>query len=281
MSRRRRDDGFLLPPLRRVGRVRRRAARALGDHRDGPPGGGRLAGGRRGRAAGAAHPPRPDLPARGRGRDPGVGARRRAGRPGAATRGRRPTSGGGGLRAGAAARRRRRDRRPRRRRPDRLPVARVLGELLAGVVLGPTAFGNIPYFSSTIVPEASLPLLKLTSNIGLVFFILLVGLETDTDLIRKHAKRVALIALPGMAIPFAISVGLAKFLYDKSTDQSTNFSTFMLFVATVMAVTSLSILSRIISELKLLNTVGRLAASVLILSLLRRSSVPSPLPQGL
>lgn len=158
---------------------------------------------------------------------------------------------------------------------------RVLGELLAGVVLGPTAFGNIPYFSSTIVPEASLPLLKLTSNIGLVFFILLVGLETDTDLIRKHAKRVALIALPGMAIPFAISVGLAKFLYDKSTDQSTNFSTFMLFVATVMAVTSLSILSRIISELKLLNTVGRLAASVLILSILRRSSVPSPLPQGL
>ncbi|MCO5565744.1 hypothetical protein L7F22_019418 [Adiantum nelumboides] len=131
---------------------------------------------------------------------------------------------------------------------------RVVGELLAGVVLGPTAFGNIPNFTKTIVPSVSLPLLSLTSNIGLILFILLVGLETDTDTIIKNAKKVALIAIPGMAIPFAISVGLANFVYKRSTDQSQDFSTFMLFVATVMAVTSLSVLSRIVSELQLVNT---------------------------
>lgn len=93
------------------------------------------------------------------------------------------------------------------------------------------------------------------SNIGLVFFILLVGLETDTELIKRYARQVALIALPGMAVPFAISVGLAKFVFEQSTDQSQSFTTFFLFVSTVMAVTSLSVLSRVISELKLLNTV--------------------------
>lgn len=137
---------------------------------------------------------------------------------------------------------------------QRIGQPRVVGELLAGVVLGPTAFGNIPNFTKTIVPSVSLPLLSLTSNIGLILFILLVGLETDTDTIIKNAKKVALIAIPGMAIPFAISVGLANFVYKRSTDQSQDFSTFMLFVATVMAVTSLSVLSRIVSELQLVNT---------------------------
>jgi len=66
---------------------------------------------------------------------------------------------------------------------------RVVGELLAGVVLGPTAFGNIPNFTKTIVPSVSLPLLSLTSNIGLILFILLVGLETDTDTIIKMRKK--------------------------------------------------------------------------------------------
>ncbi|PWN88487.1 hypothetical protein FA10DRAFT_254704 [Acaromyces ingoldii] len=138
---------------------------------------------------------------------------------------------------------------------QRLGQPKVAGELLAGVCLGPTVFGNIPGFTEKIVPSQSLPLLTLTSNIGLVFFILLVGLETDTDLIKKYARQVALIALPGMAVPFAVSVGLAMFVYEHSTAKTVEFTTFMLFVATVMAVTSLSVLSRVLSELRLLNTV--------------------------
>lgn len=61
-------------------------------------------------------------------------------------------------------------------------------------------------------------------------------------------------ALPGMAVPFGIAAGLAKLLYDVETDGSVQFSTFYLFVGTTMAVTSLSVLSRVLAELRLLST---------------------------
>jgi Kef-type K+ transport system membrane component KefB len=57
-----------------------------------------------------------------------------------------------------------------------------------------------------------------------------------------------------MAVPFGISAGLAKLLYDIETDGSVQFSTFFLFVGTTMAVTSLSVLSRVLAELRLLST---------------------------
>ncbi|CEH19609.1 Predicted K /H-antiporter [Ceraceosorus bombacis] len=131
---------------------------------------------------------------------------------------------------------------------------KVVGELLAGVCLGPTVLGNIPRFTDTIMSSASSGMLTLTSNIGLIIFMLLVGLETDVDLIVRYARQVALIALPGMAIPFGIAAGVSKLIYDVEGGTSATFTTFMLFLATTMAVTSLSVLSRVVAELKLLST---------------------------
>jgi Kef-type K+ transport system membrane component KefB len=141
----------------------------------------------------------------------------------------------------------------------------VVGELLAGVLLGPTAFGSeyhplppslcnaythpfcyldIPGFSATIIPPTALPLLKLMASIGLSLFLFLVGLETDTDIMAKYLKQVLMITLPGMAIPFAIATGIAKLIYDlevvnvaTSGEVVPKFTTFLLFVATTMAVT--------------------------------------------
>lgn len=130
----------------------------------------------------------------------------------------------------------------------------VVGELLAGILLGPTAFGNIPGFTSTIVPKEALGLLKLMANIGLSFFLFLIGLETDTELMAKYWQKVILITLPGMAIPFGIAVGISRLIWQIETDQTVNFTTFFLFVGTVMAVTSLSVLSRIMAEMNILST---------------------------
>lgn len=130
----------------------------------------------------------------------------------------------------------------------------VVGELLAGILLGPTALGNIPGFTDTVVPTQALGLLKLMANIGLCFFLFLIGLETDTDLMAKYWQNVLLITLPGMAIPFGIAVGIARLIWQLETDQSVNFTTFFLFVGTVMAVTSLSVLSRIMAEMRILGT---------------------------
>lgn len=130
----------------------------------------------------------------------------------------------------------------------------VVGELLAGILLGPTALGNIPGFTSTIVPTQALGLLKLMANIGLSLFLFLIGLETDTDLMAKYWQKVLLITLPGMAIPFSIAVGIARLIWQLETDQTVQFTTFFLFVGTVMAVTSLSVLSRIMAEMNILST---------------------------
>ncbi|SNX83902.1 related to potassium/hydrogen antiporter [Melanopsichium pennsylvanicum] len=130
----------------------------------------------------------------------------------------------------------------------------VVGELLAGILLGPTALGNIPGFTETIVPQEALGLLKLMASIGLSLFLFVIGLETDTDLMAKYWQKVLLITLPGMAIPFGIAVGISRLIWQLETDQTVNFTTFFLFVGTVMAVTSLSVLSRIMAEMNILST---------------------------
>ncbi|GAC95782.1 hypothetical protein PHSY_003358 [Pseudozyma hubeiensis SY62] len=130
----------------------------------------------------------------------------------------------------------------------------VVGELLAGILLGPTALGNIPGFTENIVPTQALGLLKLMATIGLSFFLFLIGLETDTDLMARYWQKVLLITLPGMAIPFGIAVGIARLIWQIETDQTVKFTTFFLFVGTVMAVTSLSVLSRIMAEMNILST---------------------------
>lgn len=96
--------------------------------------------------------------------------------------------------------------------------------------------------------------MTLVSSFGLVTFLFLVGLETDTDLMIKYWKSVALIIVPPFALTFGVSCGVAKLIYDELTDQTVAFTTFMLFVATVMSVTSLSVLSRILAEMGILST---------------------------
>lgn len=72
--------------------------------------------------------------------------------------------------------------------------------LQGGVLLGPTVMGRIPKFRETIFPDASMPLLTLTANIGLVLFLFLVGLEVDVRLIKRNAKASASISVAGLIV---------------------------------------------------------------------------------
>ena len=131
---------------------------------------------------------------------------------------------------------------------------RVVGDLLAGVVIGPTALGNVPNFSHTIFPAVQTPLLNLVAQTGLVVFLFLVGLETDTELMLAHWHSVLLITVPPFALTFGVAVGIARLFWDELTDGAQPFTTFFVFVGTVMAVTSLSVLSRVLSEMGILAT---------------------------
>ncbi|KAH8109265.1 Sodium/hydrogen exchanger family-domain-containing protein [Phellopilus nigrolimitatus] len=135
-----------------------------------------------------------------------------------------------------------------------LKQPKVLAEILGGIILGPTALGNIPGFTEHIFPSQSLPYLSLVANIGLVLFLFLVGLEIDTSIIKKNARFSLPIALGGMVLPFGLGAGLSVPLYHTFVDPNVVYTNFMLFTGVAYSITAFPVLCRILTELKLVDT---------------------------
>ncbi|KAF9525870.1 Sodium/hydrogen exchanger family-domain-containing protein [Crepidotus variabilis] len=131
---------------------------------------------------------------------------------------------------------------------------KVIAEVLGGIILGPTAFGQIPGFTAHIFPQDSRPYLTLVANIGLVLFLFLVGLEIDGTVIKRNARLSATVALAGMILPFGIGAGVAHGVYEEFIDPSIKFTYFMLFTGVAYSITAFPVLCRILTELKLLDT---------------------------
>ncbi|KAJ1969507.1 K(+)/H(+) antiporter [Dispira parvispora] len=145
----------------------------------------------------------------------------------------------------------------------RLRQPMVISEIIGGVILGPTVLGRIPNFHSTIFPADSIPFVTLVANLGLVFFLFMVGLELDLGSLKKNIHRSLAISGAGMVIPFGLGVGVAYALYHLlGTNHDVSFTSFMLFIGVDMAITAFPVLARILTELKLLQTfVGTIALS--------------------
>lgn len=140
---------------------------------------------------------------------------------------------------------------------SRIRQPRVIAEVIGGVLLGPSVMGRIPNFSNTIFPALSLPMLNLTSTIGLVLFLFLVGLEIDVRIIQRNYKASMLISAAGLVIPLGLGAALGVPIYHQFVDPSVNYGYFLLFVAVAIGITAFPVLCRILTELKLLeDTVG-------------------------
>ncbi|CAO0792183.1 unnamed protein product [Mucor circinelloides] len=131
---------------------------------------------------------------------------------------------------------------------------RVISEVIAGIILGPTVMGRIPGFMDTIFPSPSLPFLNLIATLGLVFFLFQVGLEVDLQVIRQDWHKSMVIAVAGMALPFGLGAAVSVGLYRLQGDYSINFGSFLLFLGVAMSITAFPVLARILAELKLLRT---------------------------
>lgn len=130
---------------------------------------------------------------------------------------------------------------------------RVIAEVIGGIILGPTVMGRIPGFTSHIFPDNSIPVLTLTSTIGLVFFLFLIGLEVDVRLLRRNAKYALTISAAGMILPFGLGVAVAVPLYNTFIPDTTNFGHFLLFVGVAVAITAFPVLCRILTDLNLID----------------------------
>ncbi|KAF9582975.1 K(+)/H(+) antiporter [Lunasporangiospora selenospora] len=137
----------------------------------------------------------------------------------------------------------------------RLKQPRVISEVIAGIVLGPSVLGRIPGFASTIFNPASLSYLNLVSNIGLVFFLFLVGLELDPVLVVKRAKFALGITFAGMVLPLGVGAAVSYVLYEElGPNSGVGFGQFLLFCGVAMSITAFPVLARILAEQKLLTT---------------------------
>ncbi|KAI8614966.1 Cation/H+ exchanger [Chytriomyces sp. MP71] len=130
----------------------------------------------------------------------------------------------------------------------------VMAEILGGIVLGATALSRIPAFKENLFPQHSLPLLKLVADLGLVLYLFLVGLELDPLQLLKIFKKSVSISVAGIALPFALGAGVAKFIYDNYADQNVSFVSFLLFTGVAMSITAFPVLARILTERKMLHT---------------------------
>jgi Kef-type K+ transport system membrane component KefB len=131
----------------------------------------------------------------------------------------------------------------------------VVGEMVAGVLLGPSLLGWLaPGFFASLFPQDSLGPLSVLSQIGLLLFMFMVGLELDTKKLRKLGHVAIVISNTSIIVPFALGAILALFLYPRMADQSIPFTGFLLFMGAAMSVTAFPVLARILSERNMLGS---------------------------
>ncbi len=131
----------------------------------------------------------------------------------------------------------------------------VVAEMIAGILLGPSLLGLLaPNIEAALFPPASLGVLSLLSQLGLILFMFLIGLETDLRLLRGRGSQSVVISHASIVVPFVLGAVLANFLDPALAVPGVASSSFTLFLGAAMSVTAFPVLARILSERRLLRT---------------------------
>lgn len=125
----------------------------------------------------------------------------------------------------------------------------VIGEIIAGIILGPSLLGlYFPEFSAALFPVESLGNLQFLSQIGLILFMFIIGIELDLKVLQNRAKEAIVISHASIVIPFALGIGLAYFVYYRFAPEGIGFLPFSLFMGIAMSITAFPVLARIVQE---------------------------------
>jgi Kef-type K+ transport system membrane component KefB len=144
----------------------------------------------------------------------------------------------------------------------KLGQPRVMGEVLAGILLGPTLFGALaPHLQATIFASDIVPYIGVAANLGLIFYMFLIGLEVDLSQLRGRARMTLVVSNTALLVPLMLGMLAALGLYTLLAPEI-RFAAFALFVGVSMSITAFPVLARIISERRMLKRpLGALALS--------------------
>jgi Kef-type K+ transport system membrane component KefB len=131
----------------------------------------------------------------------------------------------------------------------------VIGEILAGIALGPSLLGLFyPELSVFLFPVESLSNLQFLSQVGLMLFMFVIGMELDVKVLRNQAHDAVVISHASIIIPYFLGMLLAFFLYEEFAPDNISFLSFSLFMGIAMSITAFPVLARVIQERGLTKT---------------------------
>jgi Kef-type K+ transport system membrane component KefB len=135
----------------------------------------------------------------------------------------------------------------------RVGQPRVMGEVIAGIALGPSLFGLLaPNLQATIFSTDILPAFGVAANLGLIFFMFLIGMEVDQKQLRGKVAPAAAISNASIALPMLLGIAAALPLY-KLLGPDIKFAAFALFMGVAMSITAFPVLARILTERRMLK----------------------------
>lgn len=137
----------------------------------------------------------------------------------------------------------------------------VIGEIVAGIVLGPSVLGYFfPDVFQALFPPESLTNLELLSQVGLVLFMFVIGMELDFSVLKNKINETLVISHAGMLVPFFLGIVASYWIYEEYAAAQTAFLPFALFIGISMSITAFPVLARIIQERNMTKTsLGTLA----------------------
>lgn len=131
----------------------------------------------------------------------------------------------------------------------------VIGEIVAGIVLGPSVLGYFfPDVFQALFPPESLTNLELLSQVGLVLFMFVIGMELDFSVLKNKINETLVISHAGILVPFFLGIVASYWIYEEYAAAQTAFLPFALFIGISMSITAFPVLARIIQERNMTKT---------------------------
>src|SRR3974390_298358 len=136
---------------------------------------------------------------------------------------------------------------------QRIGQPAVMGQLLAGLLLGPSVFGAVwPELQHMVFPPTrdQKSMVDAVSQIGILLLLMLTGMETDLGLVRKVGKAAVSVSLAGVALTFGCGVALGKFLPDQLLPKADQRLLTALFLGTALSISSIKIVAATVRDMK-------------------------------